>query len=410
MRAKLERDGVLGGAKKPALVLKNLQGETRVVFIHEQMPRHKAYRGIDATKPLFYVHQCCWKAVQAQYGQISSSILYKMSLQLQPVLEESLMDTQRALDWDIFTNPGVSSESEVGNALRLVYSHLPPELHLIVLQHVTDSLSYMLLSACRTARLFLGCADRGLVSTKVMDNLVLEDGGKDWWLCATITYIFSQPCIHRIEITDKSEGNTLKARIPVRRNALRVIGFVLGVYGLRAARLLYDDGSTPSWLGDSSMGWYGCTYGTDLNLLRVVQDVSISRCSSLTQHALTARQDLKVIQLSFTEPCLKRSSSWPGNTLWKIRSANYSVLDEPLDRDEFRIVDIGLFPGLVLHYPGWRACQYLPLYEGGIYATGLTVYCNVMAIHGIVVHGKSDHMAGTRYGSAHYFHLMPKSV
>ncbi len=56
-------------------------------------------------------------------------------------------------------------------------------------------------------------------------------------------------------------------------------------------------------------------------------------------------------------------------------------------------------------YLDWRLCQYLPLESNGTYATGLSVYCSVLGIHGIVAHGPPNHQIGQRKGRPIYFQL-----
>jgi len=62
--------------------------------------------------------------------------------------------------------------------------------------------------------------------------------------------------------------------VPTKESSVRGLKFVLGLYGVRAIRIVYCDGSTSPWLGDPSRGFYGTIYGSDLGNLRTLDDVS----------------------------------------------------------------------------------------------------------------------------------------
>lgn len=55
---------------------------------------------------------------------------------------------------------------------------------------------------------------------------------------------------------------------------LRGIKFAVGLYGIKALKLLYEDGSESDWLGKTTSSYIGTFYATDITGLLVLQDVS----------------------------------------------------------------------------------------------------------------------------------------
>lgn len=71
-----------------------------------------------------------------------------------------------------------------------------------------------------------------------------------------------------------SKTNSAKS-IPVNNKPILGIQFLLSGLGLRAVRVLYEDGFQSPWLGKfPSNGWIGTVLGNDLKALRVLADVS----------------------------------------------------------------------------------------------------------------------------------------
>jgi hypothetical protein len=50
------------------------------------------------------------------------------------------------------------------------------------------------------------------------------------------------------------------------------------------------------------------------------------------------------------------------------------------------------------NYPGWRLATYNPFVYNEQYVSGITVYCNQHGFTGIITHGKSHNLTGTRNG------------
>src|SRR5690606_4212982 len=64
--------------------------------------------------------------------------------------------------------------------------------------------------------------------------------------------------------------------IDVRDSGFFGVRFALGTYGIRALRVLYQDGSMSRWVGDPRFSWFGEVYGADLRYLSVIRDVRIA--------------------------------------------------------------------------------------------------------------------------------------
>lgn len=64
------------------------------------------------------------------------------------------------------------------------------------------------------------------------------------------------------------------SHIDIAHKEIRGLQFALGRFGLRGIRILYQDGTHSSWLGDSSFCWIGIVYSSDLSKLNVIADVS----------------------------------------------------------------------------------------------------------------------------------------
>ncbi len=76
---------------------------------------------------------------------------------------------------------------------------------------------------------------------------------------------------------------------------------------------------------------------------------------------------------------------------------------KPPDKTHTPILRTWPYLGLSHDYSDWRLCQYLPLQD----ATGLSIYCEIYGVCGIVVHGKSPQLVGRRTGQPLYFHFSP---
>lgn len=91
---------------------------------------------------------------------------------------------------------------------------------------------------------------------------------KSLWV--RISNIFGRGYISEIGV-DQSGDDVLS--VPVSSRQVAGMRFALGRFGLRALRVLYDDGSKSAWLGDTSGSWFGNIRGTQLRNLHVTADV-----------------------------------------------------------------------------------------------------------------------------------------
>lgn len=99
------------------------------------------------------------------------------------------------------------------------------------------------------------------------------------------------------------------------------------------------------------------------------------------------------------------SAPWPQRALWDIPRA------APSYPQELQIVDAARCPSQLLHYPGFRLCQHLPLQQAdGRYADGLTVHCGDGSIAGITAHfgESSSRTIGHRQGIPLHFRIQPR--
>lgn len=256
-------------------------------------------------RPMFFVHVCCWKVVSQHYRQLSMRALYQLGTQSQLVLHEGFLPGARRVSLGRFHDHAPSAPLALGETTHLAHllfqarTWLPVELQQEVCQYLTDdSFTSCLIQACHTIDL-LRLVDKEAAPITSVQFLLPEEYGSnnnddnddddddnespDTWLVASMVKMFDQKTyIHRLAFTtsceDEDEGKdqeTPSLRILAKPDAIQGVGFVLGVYGLRAVRLLYQDGSKSAWLGGPKRGAYGKIYGASPNLLRVLQDVCL---------------------------------------------------------------------------------------------------------------------------------------
>jgi hypothetical protein len=96
------------------------------------------------------------------------------------------------------------------------------------------------------------------------------DEGRSILSCHTIS-IMGRPYLRGLTLGQPT-GSGL--HIPIAKKAVRGVQFALGRFGLRGIRILYGDGSSSPWLGDSSCCWIGAVRCYELSKLKVVADVS----------------------------------------------------------------------------------------------------------------------------------------
>ncbi|TAQ87055.1 NAD(P)(+) transhydrogenase (Re/Si-specific) [Chlorociboria aeruginascens] len=112
------------------------------------------------------------------------------------------------------------------------------------------------------------------------------------------------------------------------------IKFVLDLYGIQALSILYADGSTLRWLGDTRNGWFGVIYGNDISRLL----------------------DLEYIRLDFAD--MTESAAVP------------------------------------ISYVGWRLCRYVSFSDNEFQVSSLTMYSQGRSVTSIVTQGRAKKLMG----------------
>ncbi|KAH0493521.1 hypothetical protein TgHK011_000186 [Trichoderma gracile] len=88
--------------------------------------------------------------------------------------------------------------------------------------------------------------------------------------------------------------------------------------------------------------------------------------------------------------------TFASRTLW-------NILPRRTTGDELRLAQSPSIHVPLMHHPGWSLNQYLPFFDDGCHATGMTVYLGYNGTNGIVIHGqKLVHGAGLREGLSMY--------
>jgi hypothetical protein len=98
-------------------------------------------------------------------------------------------------------------------------------------------------------------------------------------LKASWVYVLGQRYISSIEFDNTGMCDSRDSQlIPIQDLEIKGLRFTVGMYGIRAISILYDDGSTSPWAGDTTSGWTGVMYGESLKILRVLKDVRFLLC------------------------------------------------------------------------------------------------------------------------------------
>ena len=189
-----------------------------------------------------------------------------------------------------------------------------------------------------------------------------------------------------LNLNGTSDGPPWDVRIPI-RDGISITGATIwmGPLGAQAVTLRYEDGSTSPSLG--AVGRPGPH--------RCVQTLLFD---DTTSQLVACRDDTKLLCIRSDgvddTPNLPHHE-WPTRSLW-----NTDGTEGPLLHDDLVIADTEQFPGRLLHHPGRRLCDYLPLQimDGdavGAYTTGLTAYCAHDGIVGMTAHFGGDGIASS---------------
>lgn len=90
----------------------------------------------------------------------------------------------------------------------------------------------------------------------------------------------------------------------------------------------------------------------------------------------------------------------PSKALW-------NIYPDQSNKSELHVAQLYPCSKGLMHYQGWRLCQYLPFQNEGRPATGITVYNDLRGTNQVIVHGQNfEHrVAASDRGYPRYFHL-----
>ena len=163
-------------------------------------------------------------------------------------------------------------ESPLGALLRAVATLLPEEVCHIILEHLCDEDfrgKKLLMNLARASAVIPPYTRQVTASALPIWEKVPCRGPLDR-LSIETSSVLGVDCISKITLGGLGSG----VSVPLRVGDVRGVRFALHPYGLRAIRVLYDDGSMSSWLGSTDPSWFGEVHGTDLSQLHVLLDVS----------------------------------------------------------------------------------------------------------------------------------------
>ncbi|KAF5019081.1 hypothetical protein F66182_8921 [Fusarium sp. NRRL 66182] len=324
-----------------------------------------AYRRLFLQRPVFFAHVCCWK-VAYQRTKLSHTQAFKLVFNslvtAHPVPTEDTETCESSL-----MSPGyVSASQSTTNLARLLgqCSKLPTELHLGELVPSRDALS---------------------VSTKLLRARSMCKSDNNW-LSASRFSMFGRTYLRDLEVVPRTRPLDSKASaIRIKDSAVIGIKYILGLHGISAVSLIYEDGTSTSWLGDWADGWLGCEYGLSIEHIWVTSD------------------EFKVTGVTFDQPD-ERKHKRQKRPLWDLEPKL-----EP--QDSIYVSDTSFTPSNLDSYSGFRYCHYLPLELNGKYATELRVHTSPFnsLIGFTVLHGTSGPLfsAGQQTGFVYYIHFQP---
>lgn len=234
---------------------------------------------------LFYAHKCCWKV--ANSPRIIPSLKWlRMAIQTRPFsLRTRFWDREPKFDvgTDLlaadrrFFNQG----THLGK-IALSLSTMPLEVQSQILDDLESSLFISLLRAKTFSSQIL---------PRISDPTTLQPITRVLNPDATIrsihvrfANILGRTYLAEIGFNDEFKDGSSLILMPACN--VRGLRFALGKFGLRGLQVIYDDGSSSSWLGDSSSCWIGVVYGRDLSKLRIIADVSFSAIDTENREAM----------------------------------------------------------------------------------------------------------------------------
>lgn len=166
----------------------------------------------------------------------------------------------------------VRTTTSLGRLVRNIADRLPVELQYEIGQHLGGHFVGSLLhtsfavGSVRQIRPYHGPKRRAVVCKGPVRSLYVDTRS-----------LFGLHYISEVGL-NKHRGDFIETN----NVGVRGLRFAFGSHGLRALRLLFNDGSMSRWLGDPRYCWYGEFYGGDLKTLSVTRDVRFADAGAAT--------------------------------------------------------------------------------------------------------------------------------
>jgi hypothetical protein len=236
---------------------------------------------LDSTAKL--VHVPCLQLARARLGRVSLRLLHDLGWLLRPVVPWA--DAKHL--WDhrgrLLRLPcdAVSSSTQAGLAVRDVLEKLPPELQETVCGMIPPGI-FLSLAACLDTLAWVE-SHQGLLGGKVpmqqsLSSVVpFEHGVSLGTLSADTIDILGEIFLVRIAGGPEAIHG---CQITLSDKPIEGVQYALGLYGVVALRVHYQDGSASAWLGHPPPKWMKFVRGTNLQGLTVHSDVSALRMRS----------------------------------------------------------------------------------------------------------------------------------
>ncbi|KAL7808662.1 hypothetical protein V8C26DRAFT_438609 [Trichoderma gracile] len=354
-------------------------------------------------QPLLLAHACCWGLAQKLEPTFTRAHFYRLMRQVHPIIprKREVEDEQWRLA--LFSHRAaayysIASSDPTGSSYRTKgstglkgllkrFASLPRELQQIIWRQIPAKfITSYLLAAAETVAVASDSKDKLEVTAPIFSHQPLIPEGLlgRAWLYTTFISILGCRYVQQIHVSKaQPPSGSCALEIDIRR--ISHLHFTVQEVGISAIQIAYKDGTESDWLGDPEGGWRGSTRGLHLTDLRVWQD------------------DLKVLSLI---PHSRENEDSNGHdqppktfasrTLW-------NILPRRTTGDELRLAQSPSIHVPLMHHPGWSLNQYLPFFDDGCHATGMTVYLGYNGTNGIVIHGqKLVHGAGLREGLSMY--------
>ena len=256
--------------------LASRDGPNRDVYLCKDGPRSSfsfaSFCDCDE-RVMFLSHECCWKAIN-QPRLLPSSHLVRLAKDTWPVAPPRFPNSHgRTLGRQTRVAVCAESDTPLSRLLTRIARQLPPELQCMILDHLSGSPFASLLKTTSVASQLLHRVNSPGPSGP--RTIGLDVVGRVLSLSCRFSDLFGLAYLTHITHNQHNQQDRLSSpAISVESLPLRGIQYALGEFGLRALRVLYEDGSKSAWLGDPSGCWYGIAVGQSLGNLSFLVDVS----------------------------------------------------------------------------------------------------------------------------------------